>query len=106
SDLTIDGNWGNAMTRLVDASHGVSLPTATLNVESTADFPRSGTITVVTAQGGPGQIITYTGKTATTLTGCAGGTGRLALGDAVGYIDPGNRTAVASVSQCHALPLG
>jgi hypothetical protein len=106
SDLTIDGNWGNAMTRLVDASHGVSLPTATLHVESTADFPSSGTITVVTDQGGPGQIITYTGKTATTLTGCAGGTGRLALGDAVGYIDPGNRTTVARVSNGQALPQG
>lgn len=50
------------------------LPTGTFNVVSTNDFPTSGTFAV------GGQTVTYTGKTATSFTGCTGGTGTQAAG--------------------------
>ena len=67
----------------------VALPQATLAVVSTGlttagpqpAFPSAGTIVVVTS-GGP-QTVAYTGITATTFTGCTGGTGNTSIGGAV-----------------------
>lgn len=55
------------------ANSGQTLPVATINVTSTAGFPTSGTIYVVTTVGP--QTVTYTGVTPTSFTGCSGGTG-------------------------------
>jgi hypothetical protein len=52
---------------------GVTLPTGTLTVQSTKGFSDSGTIVV------GGKSVTYTGRTATTFTGCSGGTGSVAV---------------------------
>lgn len=78
-------------TTVTVASNGVALPTATINVASTTNFPSSGTLSI---QSGVSSVtaVTYTGKTGTTFTGCAGGTGTLATSYAVGcpvvYVDP------------------
>ena len=42
-----------------------------LTVDSTTDFPTSGTIMVVSPEATKARTLTYTGKTATTFTGCA-----------------------------------
>jgi hypothetical protein len=52
---------------------GVTLPTGTLTVQSTKGFSDSGTIIVA------GQSVAYTGRTATTFTGCTSGTGVVAV---------------------------
>lgn len=78
-------------TTVAAGSNGDSLPVATINVASTTNFPSTGTLSI---QSGVAAItaVTYTGKTATTFTGCSGGTGSLATGYAVGvpvvYVDP------------------
>lgn len=51
-----------------------TLPTATLTVVDTSEFPSAGQAWVA------GRLVTYTGKTATTLTGCTGGAGAIAVG--------------------------
>jgi hypothetical protein len=78
--LSPSGSWngssflGSPSTTL----NGIqSLPTATLTVNSTQGFPGAGTLLVGT------QIVTYTGITSTTFTGCAGGTGSQASGTTV-----------------------
>jgi hypothetical protein len=72
------------------ASNGAALPQATLNVSSTAGLPANGTLYVPAVQPSgaqAGQItvqaVTYTGVTATTFTGCSGGTGALYTGGVV-----------------------
>jgi len=71
--------WGGSADPLTDtypsttisaSSDGAPSNSSTINVASTAGFPSSGTFYYVTA----GQNITYTGKTATSFTGCTGGT--------------------------------
>lgn len=79
------GGW--EASAILDASmNGLTLPQATLAVGSTAGFP--GTIAegdrralIQTSAGW--QMITWTGKTDTTLTGVAGGTGTLATGGVI-----------------------
>ena len=83
--IGFDGNWGNAVTQISPASQNVALPTGTISVLSTAGFPGAGTFTVVLPSGP--QVITYLGTTATSFTGCSGGTGTLAQGNFVGYVD-------------------
>jgi hypothetical protein len=68
-------------TTIAVGSNGQSLPQSTINVASSASYPTSGTTYVSTSAGL--QLVTYTGKTATTLTGCSGGTGTMATGDTV-----------------------
>ncbi len=53
----------------------VTLPTPTINVGSTTGFAPSGTIYAISSTGP--QAITYAGTTATSFTGCSGGTGTL-----------------------------
>lgn len=90
--LTVDGNWGNASTTIAAASNNVALPAATINVLDTTGFPASGTTVVETTAGL--QSVTYTGKTATSFTGCSGGTGTMVGGNSylfrggvVGYVN-------------------
>lgn len=52
-----------------------SLPSATITVSDTSQFPAIGSFTT------GASTVTYTGKTGTTFTGCTGGTGSVAVGD-------------------------
>lgn len=70
-------------TTVAAGSNGLALPQATLNVASTAGFPASGQVLV--AINGGWQIVTYTGITATSFTGCTGGTGTLATSQVVQF---------------------
>lgn len=85
--LAFDKDQG--ATTIAAGSDGLSLPQATINVVDTTKFPASSAVpNVVQVFTGAGwQSITYTGKTPTTLTGCAGGTGTMTLGGAVTYVD-------------------
>jgi hypothetical protein len=89
-DMGFDGNWGNAATTIAKTSHAQALPgsggPSTVNVASTADFPSSGMILVVNSTGSA-QSVTYTSKTATSFTGCSGGTGTMLFRGSVGYVD-------------------
>lgn len=69
-------------TTVSSLSNGASLPVATINVASTARFPSSGTF-YINSTGVGAQLITYTGTTSTTFTGCSGGTGNLLTGNAI-----------------------
>lgn len=79
------------VTTVTAGSNGVALPTATINVADTTNFPTTGTLSV---QSGLSTVtaVAYTGKTGTTFTGCTGGTGTLATGYQVAipvvYVDP------------------
>lgn len=53
----------------VDDSGGFTLPQATITVDSTTDFAAAGRLMI------GDQLVTYTGKTSTTFTGCTGGSG-------------------------------
>lgn len=89
-----------ARTAIAAGSNGVALPTSTINVGSTANFQATtGTDPTavspsLTVQTGPGTftVVTYTASTATTFTGCSGGTGTLTTGNSVSagsvYHDP------------------
>lgn len=68
-------------TTIAAGSNGATLPQATINVASTNGFPSSGSFTVNIS--GSLQTITYTGVTATSFTGCTGGTGTLATAQVV-----------------------
>jgi hypothetical protein len=59
----------------------MALPQATINVASTTGFPAMGTIAI--NLGGNWTLVTYTGTTATSFTGCVGGTGTMAMGQVV-----------------------
>jgi len=78
SQITFNG----AATVVASGSNGQTLPQGTLNVTSTTGFPTSGRI-MVEISGTSRQIITYTGTTASTFTGCTGGSGTLATNQVV-----------------------
>lgn len=67
---------------ITSSSNNVTLPTPTINVDDTADYPASGAIDVETTLGW--QTVLYTGKTATTFTGCTGGSGVINTGNRIG----------------------
>jgi hypothetical protein len=69
-------------TTLTSAGDG-NLPEATLNVTSTAGFPSAGSVAVIIS-GNP-VVVNYTGITATSFTGCTGGTGALVIGQVVRF---------------------
>ena len=78
-------------TTVAAGSNGVTLPIAggILNVAHATTvapraFPASGNVTVYN-NAGAAQTIAYTGRSASTLTGCTGGTGTLATGGIVSY---------------------
>jgi hypothetical protein len=69
---------GTNTTTIGFSSNDVTLPQATIYVESTTGFSASGTIYVSTSNGV--ETITYTGTSSTTFTGCSGGTGTMRKG--------------------------
>ena len=82
SNIGFDGNWGNVTTVVTELSDGDALPQAVINVKSTAGMPAAGTFVVFPA--GVSQVITYTGLTATSFTGCTGGAGTLRTNTVIG----------------------
>lgn len=102
-DGTHPGGW--ASTTLTDL---VTLPAATLYVVAaaggTSNFPPVGKLSIQVAGpvAYPGQVITYTGKTPTSFTGCTGGAGTFPTGSQVLMYDTtpgedyyGNKVAAA-----------
>ena len=73
--IPFTAGYGAATT----VSGGQSLPESVLTVASTAGFPTSGTLIVGAGQ----QVVSYTGISGNTFTGCTGGTGSIADGSAV-----------------------
>lgn len=95
-DIGISGNWGNAMTVVSENSTSTALPQATINVVDTTGFPAGpSTINVQTTSGM--QAVTYTAKTATSFTGCAGGVGTMMRNYAVIYVN--DHTGINQTSQ-------
>jgi len=76
---------GGLGTTIAAASNGFTLPQGTINVASTQGFPATGTLHIhVTGNSVTNpQIITYTGITATTFTGCTGGNAVLLTGQPI-----------------------
>lgn len=73
-----------AATAITSGSNGVALPTGTINVGSTTGFSSVGSIVVIGASAASTAVkVDYTGKTATTFTGCTDGSGNLATGQVV-----------------------
>ena len=66
-------HWAPAQTSTPKTAKDIVLPAETITVISTARFPSAGEIMVETSEGT--VPVTYTGKTATTFTGCKGGKG-------------------------------
>lgn len=99
-------------TTIAVASNGVSLPTGTINVASTAAAPNSGTIFVHTSTGT--HAVTYTGKTGSSFTGCTGGNGTMSTGNVINTLAsttvPANTlgctTIIAAGSNGVSLPAG
>jgi hypothetical protein len=89
--------YDSASTTTVSGA-GQAFPAGTLTVANTASFPSSGALM------GPGVfgVVAYTGKTATTFTGCTGGTGTATNGGAVwsaadlSHYFPGLRIGIGS----------
>ncbi len=72
--IIFDGNWGNCVTAIEAGSHGTVLPQGTIYVGDTTNAAGSGTC-VIRVANDQFQFISYTGKTATTITGCTAVTG-------------------------------
>lgn len=106
SNCTFNGQYSgnsisfveNTSTTIAAGSNGAILPQATLNVASATIFPASGTLNVFSSAGW--QTITYTGKTATTFTGCAGGVGTLTTGNNVNGLNPLSFFSKIYVNNC------
>lgn len=76
SDLPAGSDGATARLRVLPTTYNnggpMALPAGTLTVGDTTGFAASGTLVT------PNGSVTYTGKTLTTFTGCAGGAGTLA----------------------------
>jgi hypothetical protein len=108
--VTSADTWPSGSTQVTATA---TLPQATINVNGTTahaagptiigspGFPTSGKIIIQTADEGA-QIITYTGTTAVSFTGCTGGIGDMIVGSYIhaGPID----TTVAAASNGDTLP--
>jgi len=79
-------------TQVAAPSDGSALPAAVINVESTAGFPPTGTISLFLDSDGSTQVIDYGGLTPTSFTNCSGGSGTLSTGD---YIQIGQVLATS-----------
>lgn len=91
---------GTGSTTIAAGSDGAALPQATINVVSTAAFSTAG-FAYIEVTTGNRQLIQYTGKNATQLTGCTGGTGTMNTGEAVEQAPPPESATSANAS---ALP--
>ena len=92
----------NAGSTLAAASDGQVLPQRTIHLASKPGFPKSGSI-IIDTTGGP-TVVRYTGidRSGTRITGCPGGSGRLAAGDAVWLVS--NIVTVTPPSEGKSLP--
>lgn len=90
--VTIVGTPLQDPTTIAAASNGLTLPQSTISVAYLPPYLPSQTVlsgglsptntaTVVTSAGT--QLVTYTGFTSTSLTGCSGGTGTMSTGGTV-----------------------
>ena len=70
-------SWTPPVPTLTTSDGAQTLPIGTFNVLNTAGFPTAGLFQV------GGSIVRYTGKTATSFTGCTGGSGAVPAGTAV-----------------------
>lgn len=92
SGVATNDPWGGSVNPMSDTfpsttisqtSDNVALPTSTVNVISTTGFPSSGTFNINNIA----TNVTYTGKTATSFTGCSGGSGTMRMGHAATLMD-------------------
>lgn len=78
----------NVSTTVASGANGLPLPQGTIDVVATTGFVVPGTIQVVTTSGTEAVTCTGTATTpAVAFTGCSGGTGTLATGNAVTQTD-------------------
>lgn len=70
-----------ASTTIASGSNGQALPQSIINVSSTSGFPAFGVIYVTTSTGA--QLVSYTGLTGTSFTGCSNGNGTMSTGGSV-----------------------
>jgi len=83
-------------TTITSGSNLVSLPTGTINVNSTTGFTSSGTLLIATP-GGTFATVTYTGTSGgTQFTGCSGGSGVLHTGAYVAQTNASTTVAAGS----------
>jgi hypothetical protein len=68
-------------TNLDKSATDVALPAETIPVTATGSFPMTGELVIQTAEGT--AVVTYTGKTKNTFTGCSGGKGTIKAGSKV-----------------------
>lgn len=100
---SILGNGNNIYATIAGApSTGITLPTGTLNVNSTVGFPSSGQIGVQVILNNSYAYVTvsYSGLTSTSFTGCSGGSGITYTGyqiSAIGSIASGTWLCPAGV---------
>jgi hypothetical protein len=95
--LTAQQTQAGGSTTIASGSNGQVLPQGTINVASTTGFPSSGTLLIDTSLGV--QTINYTGTSGgNQFTGCTGGTGNLATGQAVAQVPAVGAVAVAPVN--------
>lgn len=77
----------------------LTLPSATIAVSTTISFTNTGTLTIA------GQIVSYTGKTPTTFTGCTGGSGTVGVGTGVSQVYPSTTTTAQVTLPVAAIPV-
>jgi hypothetical protein len=77
----------------------VTLPVATIPVGSTNGFTTSGTINV------GGQIVTYTGITTLSFTGCLGGAGVTVQGTGITQVNPSTTTTAPVTLPVSSIPV-
>ena len=84
-------------TKVASGSNGVVLPFQDIDVVSTAGFPQTGSLCIGTGYPTPGNVnvVTYTGISGNTFTGCSGGSETLFTGEPVVY----NPLAAAAATQ-------
>jgi hypothetical protein len=87
-----------ASTTVTSGSNGVALPTGTINVTDTTAFTSNGYLVIEGPPGaGDDTIVTYTGKTGTTFTGCNSGYRGGGTGIATGTLATGQTVRQANV---------
>ncbi len=97
-DLIADNNAKVPSTQVSGASDGATLPAGTIHVLNTAGFLTADTIPIISTTGT--ALFSYTGLTATSFTGCTGGTGTINRYNPVTLIltDPTVATALSVAS--------
>lgn len=102
--VTYTGTTGTTFTGCSGGFGTMNTGNAVNNTGFFTDFPTAGTLYITTTTGS--QRVSYTGVTATTLTGCTGGLGNTSAGGLVftAYSPASNYTSIAAGSNGAALP--